>query len=72
MAEMNAANPGVKIVLGGTCMHNANSFLEEVAKMEGISPKEGGAGERAGGFGGGERVGDGYEERGLGMDAFFP
>jgi len=37
VAEMNAANPGVRILLGGTCMHNCASFLEEVAKMEGHS-----------------------------------
>jgi len=32
-AEMNAANPGVRIVLGGTTVHNSASFLEELAKM---------------------------------------
>jgi len=37
VAEMNAANPGVRIILGGTCMHNCASFLEEVGKMEGRS-----------------------------------
>eukprot|EP00794_Sanderia_malayensis_P009881 gene9882-10891_t len=28
--ELNKANPGVRIVLGGTTIHNAESFLEEV------------------------------------------
>jgi len=34
VAEMNAANPGVRILLGGTCIHNCKSFLDEIAKME--------------------------------------
>ena len=32
VAEMNVSNPGVRIILGGTCMHNCTSFLEEVAR----------------------------------------
>lgn len=39
VAEMNTANPGVRIILGGTCMHNCNSFLSELAKMEGVSAR---------------------------------
>jgi len=33
VGEMNAANPGVKIVLGGTTMHSGDTFLEELAKL---------------------------------------
>ena len=36
---MNAANPGVRIILGGTCMHNCESFLAELGKMEGHSSR---------------------------------
>jgi len=31
VGEMNAANPGVKIVLGGTTVHNSESFLTELS-----------------------------------------
>ena len=34
---MNASNPGVRIILGGTCIHNCESFLAELGKMEGHS-----------------------------------
>ena len=30
VASINAATPGVRVVLGGTTIHNGNSFLEEV------------------------------------------
>jgi len=33
VAEMNAANPGVRILLGGTTIHNSVSFLEELGRM---------------------------------------
>jgi len=33
VGEMNAANPGVKIVLGGTTVHSSESFLTEVALL---------------------------------------
>lgn len=33
VAGINASTPGVRVVLGGTSMHNAKSFLEEVADM---------------------------------------
>ena len=33
VGEMNAANPGVKIVLAGTSVHNCESFLGEVAAV---------------------------------------
>jgi len=35
VGEMNAANPGVKIVLGGTTMHSGDSFIAELAKLAG-------------------------------------
>jgi hypothetical protein len=37
VAEMNAANPGVRVLLGGTTMHNCRSFLGELERM-GASP----------------------------------
>jgi len=37
VAEMNTANPGVRILLGGTCMHNCKSFLDEVDKLDEIA-----------------------------------
>ena len=30
---MNAANPGVRIILGGTTVHNSTTFLEEINKL---------------------------------------
>ncbi|PHH81106.1 hypothetical protein CDD80_2091 [Ophiocordyceps camponoti-rufipedis] len=33
VAGINASTPGVRVVLGGTSMHNAKSFLEEVADL---------------------------------------
>ena len=33
MGEMNAANPGVRIILAGTTVHNAESFLEELSQL---------------------------------------
>ncbi|KLU89377.1 vacuolar protein sorting-associated protein 45 [Magnaporthiopsis poae ATCC 64411] len=30
VAGINASSPGVRVVLGGTTMHNADTFLEEV------------------------------------------
>ena len=41
VGEMNAANPGVKIVLAGTTIHNAESFLSEVAQLSGAPPPSG-------------------------------
>merc|ERR1740130_2484856 len=35
VAEMNAANPGVRILLGGTCVHNCSTFLQELSRMDG-------------------------------------
>jgi hypothetical protein len=30
VTQMNAATPGIRIVLGGTFVHNSASFLKEV------------------------------------------
>nr|GFD55246.1 vacuolar protein sorting-associated protein 45 homolog [Tanacetum cinerariifolium] len=30
VAQVNASSPGVRVVLGGTTVHNSSSFLEEV------------------------------------------
>ena len=30
VAQVNASSPGVRVVLGGTTVHNSRSFLEEV------------------------------------------
>ena len=30
VAQINASSPGVRVVLGGTCIHNSTTFLEEV------------------------------------------
>ena len=39
VSEMNTANPGVRVLLGGTTIHNSASFLEEVKRL----PSAGGA-----------------------------
>jgi len=33
VAGINASSPGVRVVLGGTTLHNANTFLEEVEEV---------------------------------------
>jgi len=33
IAEMNTANPGVHVTLGGTTIHSSRSFLDELARM---------------------------------------
>lgn len=47
VAQTNACTPGVRVVLGGTVVHNAASFLEEVdaaaaawPALEGRTPAE--------------------------------
>ena len=30
VAQMNASSPGIRVVLGGTTIHNSTTFLEEV------------------------------------------
>ena len=41
VGEMNAANPGVRVVLAGTNVHNCESFLGEVARLSGAAPPVG-------------------------------
>lgn len=36
VAEFNAANPSYKVLLGGSCIHNSTSFLEELDDAFGI------------------------------------
>ena len=31
VAEFNTANPGMRVVLGGSCIHNSTSFLKEIS-----------------------------------------
>jgi vacuolar protein sorting-associated protein 45 len=38
VAEMNTANPGVRVLLGGTTIHNSDSFLAEVHKLASTGP----------------------------------
>ena len=33
IGEMNAANPGVRIILGGTTIHSGDSFMAELGKL---------------------------------------
>ena len=49
VGEMNAANPGVRIILGGTTVHSGDSFVAELARLSGSSA----AGLMTGGGGGG-------------------
>eukprot|EP01041_Mallomonas_annulata_P010076 gene10076-20996_t len=35
VAEFNAANPAFRVILGGSCVHNSASFLEEIGKTFG-------------------------------------
>lgn len=35
VAEFNKANPAMKVILGGSCIHNSNSFLKEVGNVFG-------------------------------------
>lgn len=39
VAQMNASSPGVRIVLGGTSIHNSSTFLEEVEDAVDSWPK---------------------------------
>ena len=38
VAQVNASSPGVRVVLGGTCIHNSTTFLEEVEDAVGNWP----------------------------------
>lgn len=44
VAEMNQANPGVRILLGGTCVHNCSTFLQELTRMDGQASRPAAAG----------------------------
>mmetsp|Transcript_29643 Transcript_29643/g.75321 ORF Transcript_29643/g.75321 Transcript_29643/m.75321 type:complete len:637 (-) Transcript_29643:127-2037(-) len=44
VAEMNQANPGVRILLGGTCVHNCSTFLRELSRMDGQAARPAAAG----------------------------
>ena len=35
VSEFNLANPSLRVVLGGSCVHNSASFLKEIGKMFG-------------------------------------
>lgn len=39
VAQVNASTPGVRVVLGGTCIHNSATFLEEVEDAVGNWPE---------------------------------
>ncbi|ORY17673.1 vacuolar protein sorting-associated protein 45 [Clohesyomyces aquaticus] len=39
VAQVNASSPGVRVVLGGTVVHNSSSFLEEVEDAVGSWPE---------------------------------
>lgn len=32
VAEFNGANPTMRVILGGSCIHNSRSFLEEIGQ----------------------------------------
>lgn len=59
VGEMNASNPGVRILLGGTTVHNCDSFLQEVSKMPSAARPGGPGGAGVGGGGGAGRGGGG-------------
>ena len=40
VAQVNASSPGVRVVLGGTTVHNSRSFLEEVEDAVDSWPEE--------------------------------
>ena len=46
VAGINASSPGVRVVLGGTTVHNAGTFLDEVDDAVGSWPEVGGGGRR--------------------------
>ena len=33
VAQLNATMPGVRIVLGGTCVHNSTTFMQQVEQV---------------------------------------
>ena len=41
VAQVNASSPGVRVVLGGTTIHNSTTFLEEIDDAVGSWPEPG-------------------------------
>ena len=39
VSQVNSSSPGVRVVLGGTCVHNSTTFLEEVEDSVSIWPE---------------------------------
>ncbi|KAM5452079.1 vacuolar protein sorting-associated protein 45 [Microsporum audouinii] len=39
VAQVNASSPGIRVVLGGTCIHNSTTFLDEVEDAVGNWPE---------------------------------
>jgi vacuolar protein sorting-associated protein 45 len=39
VSSLNASSPGIRIVLGGTCIHNSTTFLEEMEDAVGSWPE---------------------------------
>jgi vacuolar protein sorting-associated protein 45 len=37
VAEFNVANPSMRVILGGSCVHNSHSFLQEITSVFGKS-----------------------------------
>jgi vacuolar protein sorting-associated protein 45 len=33
IAQLNASTPGIRIVLGGNCVHNSKTFLQQVQQV---------------------------------------
>lgn len=41
VATLNASSPGIRVVLGATCIHNSSTFLEEVEDAVSLWPEPG-------------------------------
>lgn len=39
VSQINGSSPGVRIVLGGTCVHNSTTFLDEMEDAVGSWPE---------------------------------
>lgn len=39
VAQINASSPGIRVVLGGTSIHNSSTFMEEVEDAVGTWPE---------------------------------
>ena len=58
VGEMNAANPGVRIVLGGTSILSGEAFISEISRLSGASSALGGGGGGGAAGGGGTSTWD--------------